>query len=68
MVEKVKKAAGNKISHVFDTIAGKEPQRAALAVLAEDKPGKITTVLPFEIEDFREGVQVASPSPTSFLK
>ena len=64
MIKKVKDAAGNKISHVFDTIAGKDTQHAAVKVLAEDKPGKVVTVLPLVegIKDVRKDVEVTSPS------
>lgn len=66
MIQKVKDAAGNKISHVFDTIAGKDTQLTAVKVLAEDKPGKVVTVLPLAegTQIDRKDVQVTSPFPT----
>lgn len=67
MIQKVKDAAGNKISHVFDTVAGNDTQLAAVKVLAEGKPGRVVTVLPLAegIQSFRKDVKVTSPSPTS---
>lgn len=64
MIRKVKDVAGNKISHVFDTIAKNETQSVAVKVLAEDKPGKVTIVLPLAegVQDIRKDSQVTSPS------
>jgi len=60
VVQKVKATAGNKISHVFDTIAGDDTQLTAVKVLAEDKPGKVVAVLPLVegIQDVRGNVKV----------
>ena len=64
MVQKVKDVAGNKISHVLDTVAGNDTQLASVKVLAEDKAGKVVIVLPHVegIQDVRKDVQVTSPS------
>jgi len=61
MVQKVKDAAGNKISHVLDTVASKDTQFASIKVLAEDKPGRVLIVLPHSegIQDVRKDVHVA---------
>ena len=62
MVQKVKDAAGNQISHVFDTVASKDTQLASIKILAEDKPGKILIVLPHAegVQDVRKDVQITS--------
>jgi len=64
MVQKVKDAAGNKISHVLDTVAGNDTQFTSVKILAEDKPGKVVIVLPHieGVQDVRKDVQVTSPS------
>lgn len=64
VVQKIKEVAGNKISHVFDAIAGNDTQLASVKVLAEDKPGKVTIVLPYAegIQDVRKDVQISSSS------
>ena len=64
MIQKVKGIAGNKITHVFDTIAGKDTQFASVKVLAEDRPGKVVIVLPHVegVQDVRKDVQVTSSS------
>ena len=69
MIQKVKDVAGNKISHVFDTISGNETQLASVKVLAEDRPGKVTIVQPHAegIRDVRKDVQVTSSSTPSSL-
>ena len=66
MAKKVKDAAGNNISHVFDTVAGNDTQLTAVNVLAEGKPGKVVAVLPLAegIKDVRKDVQVTSPFST----
>ena len=68
MVQKVKDAAGNKISHVLDTVASKDTQFASIKVLAEDKPGRVLIVLPHSegIQDVRKDVHVASSVYPSF--
>ncbi|KAF9650154.1 GroES-like protein [Thelephora ganbajun] len=60
VVQKVKDVAGNKISHVLDAISGNDTQFTSLKVLAEDKPGKLVTVLPHAegIQDVRKDVQI----------
>jgi len=71
MVQKVKDVAGNKISHVFDTISGSDTQPTCIKVLAEDKPGKVAIVLPHVdgVKDARKDVQVTSLSnlPSNLL-
>ena len=64
MVQKVKDAAGNKISHVLDAVAGSDTQLTSVKILAEDKPGKVVIVLPHAegVQDVRKDVQVTSPS------
>jgi hypothetical protein len=68
MVRKVKDTTGNKISHVLDTISGKDTQFTSVKVLAEDKPGKLVLVLPPAdgIQGVRKDVLVTSVS-TSLL-
>jgi len=60
MLQKVKDAAGNKISHVLDTVSGSDTQPTSVKVLAEDKPGKLVIVLPHVdgVQDIRKDVQV----------
>lgn len=62
MVQKVKDVAGNKISHVFDAVAGNDTQFNSVKVLAEDKPGKVVIVLPHApgVQDIRKDVQITS--------
>lgn len=64
MVQKVKDVAGNKITHVFDTITGNDTQFTAVKVLEEGKPGKVVIVLPHAegVQDVRKDVQVKSSS------
>ena len=64
VVQKVKDAAGNKISHVLDAKSGNDTQLASVKILAEDKPGKIVLVLPQAegIQDVRKDVQLTSSS------
>ena len=64
MVQKVRDATGNKISYVLDTIFGNDTQFISVKVMAEDKPGKLVTVLPQAsgIQDFRKDVKVMSSS------
>jgi hypothetical protein len=66
MVQKVKDATGNKISHVLDAVSGNDTQFTSIKVLAEDKPGKLTTVLPHAegVQNVRKDVQIASSSPS----
>ena len=63
VVRKVKDAAGNKISHVLDTVS-KDTQFASVKILAEDKPGRVVIVLPQAegIQDVRKDVQITSSS------
>ena len=62
MVHKVRHAAGNKISHVLDTISGNDTQFISVKVMVEDEPGKLVTVLPHAngIQDVRRDVKVTS--------
>ena len=64
MIQKVKDAAGNKISHVLDAISGNDTQFTAVRVLAEGKPGKVVLVLPHAdgVQDVRKDVQIKSSS------
>jgi hypothetical protein len=64
MVQKVKDATENKISHVLDAVSGNDTQFTSVKVLAEDKPGKLTTVLPLAegVQNVRKDVQIASSS------
>ena len=70
MIKKVKGAAGNKIYHVLDTVAVGDTQFTSVKVLAEDKPGKVVTLLPLSegVQDVRKDSQVTSSSlsPHSF--
>ena len=62
MVQKVKDATGNKLFHVLDAISGNDTQVTSIKVLAEDKPGKLVSVLPHPdgIQDIRKDVQISS--------
>ena len=62
VVQKVKDAAGNKISHVLDAVAGKETQFSSVKILAEGKPGKVVVVLPYAegVQEIRKDVQISS--------
>jgi len=40
MVQEVKDATGNKISHVLDAVFGSDTQFTSVKILVEDKPGK----------------------------
>ena len=64
VIQKVKDVAGNNITHVLDAISEKDTQFASLAVLAEDKPGKLAIVLSHAegIQDVRKDVRVTSSS------
>ena len=64
MVQKVKDAAGNKISHVIDAVSGSDTQITSVKILAEDKPGKVVLVQPHVegVQDVRKDVQVTSLS------
>jgi len=64
MVQKVKDAAGNKISHILDAVSGSDTQFTSVKILAEDKPGKVVLVQPpvEGIQNARKDAQVASPS------
>jgi hypothetical protein len=64
MIKKVKGAAGNKIYHVLDTVAVGDTQFTSVKVLAEDKPGKVVTLLPLAegVQDVRKDSQVTSSS------
>ena len=66
MIKKVKNATGNSISHVLDAVAGNDTQLIAVKILAEDKPGKVLSLLPLAegIQDVRKDVQVTSSSST----
>ena len=68
MVQKVKDATGNKISHVLDAVSGSDTQFTSVKILAEEKPGKLVIVQPpvDGIHDARKDVQVKSLS-TSLL-
>ena len=63
VIQKVKDAAGNKISHVLDTVS-KDTQFTSVKILAEDRPGKVVVVLPQAegIQDVRKDVQITSSS------
>ena len=69
MIKKVKGAAGNKIYHVLDTVAVGDTQFTSVKVLAEDKPGKVVTLLPLSegVQDVRKDSQVTSSSLSPFL-
>jgi len=64
MVQKVKDATGNKISHVLDAVSGSDTQFTSVKILAEDKPGKVVLVQPHVdgIQNVRKDVQVTSSS------
>ena len=64
MVQKVKDATGNKISHVLDAVSGSDTQFTSVKILAEDKPGKVVIVQPHVdgIQNARKDVQVTSSS------
>jgi hypothetical protein len=66
VIQKVKGAAGNKITHVLDAVAGNDTQVASVKVIAEGKPGKVTIVLPHVegVHDVRKDVQVTSSYST----
>lgn len=69
MIKKVKDAAGNTISHVFDSISTKDTQLVSVKVLAEDRPGRVALVLPLAegIQDIRKDVQLPGSCLTTHL-
>ena len=66
VIDKVKGATGNKISHILDTKGGPDTQYASVLILAEDKPGRIVTVLPqtkgIDWKEERKNAEVICPS------
>jgi len=62
VVQKVKDAAGNKISHVLDAVSGNDTQFSSVNILAEGKPGRVVIVLPYAegVQDVRKDVKIAS--------
>ena len=67
-LQKVRDTAGNAISYAFDTVASKDTQFAVVNSLAEDKPGKVVSVLPpvEGVQDIRKDVQVNCSSSSNY--